>query len=631
MVVRIHPGQSLSTPWIMASRSLYGALARAAAWALVAGALAPHGARAQAIRGAADTAVVVVDSSDVLGRARREQERFENRRHTLLPFNPWAGQGGGPCDERVGRFCVWFGGGDWVPKPEAPGIGEARDRLLAYLDSVQALLPGDGWLAAQRVRYRGEAGRWDEALASASGCGAEGWWCAALRGLALHGLGRHEEAGDAFRQALTTMEPERARRWRDPRRLLQGEALRAVNRAREEEERAPAPGETMSTLLWALADPLFLVPGNDRETAHYARWTMATLSERARNPHRISWGRDLEELTVRMGWELGWERTRDAMGRESVVGHHHPEGRDFLPRGVALTDPAGAPSRDFEAGTYRARSFHAPAEAPVVLPMEGQVAVFPRGSRMAVVATHFLPADTGRDASKDRERPWMAPGAQEGMPHRAGLFLLPLDGGPLRSREMAGREEGALLLEAPAGAWVLGVESWAPPLRRAGRYRAGLRRDTVPEDVPTLSDLLLVVGGGPEPATLEDAAGAALARARVGEGGAVGVVWELAGVGWSAGVVRYELTAERVGVGALRRLAQALRLAERETPQSLAWEEPLPQRPGRTLRRVVLDLGDRAPGTYEIRLQARLEGRRLLTARTGVERGDGLGDGGALR
>ena len=149
--------------------------------------------------------------------------------------------------------------------------------------------------------------------------------------------------------------------------------------------------------VWHLADPLYLVDGNDRLTAHYARWTVATLRDRARNPFHISWGRDLDELTVRHGWELGWERSasRSFTSVENVIGHKHPEGRDYLPSGRALQDPVAASVEVLSPGKVRPRSLYAPRYAPVLLPMEGQLAVFPRGTRMAIVAC----------ASSSRRRP----------------------------------------------------------------------------------------------------------------------------------------------------------------------------------------------------------------------------------
>ncbi|MDP2958005.1 MAG: hypothetical protein Q8N53_16380 [Longimicrobiales bacterium] len=563
------------------------------------------------LRGAADTVAELPDSSDVLGRARREQVAFENRRFRMFPLSPW-GLAAGPCDEIVGRFCTWHGDSDWIPVPEPASVSDLRDRFVAYLDSVQALLPGDGWILGQRVWYRGEAGRWVEALDATVGCGAESWWCASLRGFALHGLGRYPEAKTAFGEALQSMDPETARRWRDTRWLLFPDARRALERAAEGE------GEAAVERLWLLADPLFLVPGNDRETEHYARWTVATLRTNARNPFRISWRRDLEELTVRMGWEIGWERAQGASGQESVVGHHHPEGRDFFPTANAMIDPASAGPEGFLAGRDRPRTLYAPAVAPVLLPMDAQVAVFPRGDQVVVVATHFLPADTGRDVARDSLRPWMAPGEQADQAHRAGLFLVPAAGGQPLSAEVTGQAEGALVLRAPAGAYVLAAESWAPRLRRAGRLRMGVRCDTVPRDVATLSDLLLLAPGVGEADSLEEVALRALPRPEIGVGGSVAVAWEINGLGWVPQTIGYEVSAEKVGAGVLRRAAQALGLMSPRTPLSLSWSEPGPSRPGVVLRQVELALGNAEPGEYAVVLRARVPGRGVLTSRAAL-------------
>jgi len=97
------------------------------------------------------------DSTDVLGRARRAQGRFERLRVNHFPL-VFAG-GGGSCDETVGRFCTWYDEGDWAPEPEATEIVTLRQELIAYLDSVQGLLPGDGWVLGQRVWYAYQSDR----------------------------------------------------------------------------------------------------------------------------------------------------------------------------------------------------------------------------------------------------------------------------------------------------------------------------------------------------------------------------------------------------------------------------------------------------------------------------------------
>jgi hypothetical protein len=91
-----------------------------------------------------------------------------------------------------------------------------------------------------------------------------------------------------------------------------------------------------------LSDPLFLVDGNDRKAAHYARWTVSTIREQARNPFHIKWGDAIEQLTVRFGWEIAWQRSLDRLSvraGENVIGRKHPERRDYMPSGAALASP----------------------------------------------------------------------------------------------------------------------------------------------------------------------------------------------------------------------------------------------------------------------------------------------------
>jgi hypothetical protein len=558
----------------------------------------------------------VVDSSGVLARARREQSRFERGRVRLLPVS-WQGRGGA-CDEVVGRFCAWFDGDENRLPEEPAGVAEDREALLAHLDSVQSLLPAEGWLTGQRVWYRGEAGRWDLALEVARTCGADPWWCHALLGLSFHGLGRYEDAERAFSAALAVMEPGMAERWTDTRWLLRGDARRALDEARR------AEGDAALDRLWTLSDPLLLIPGNDRKTEHFARWTAATLLRTSRTPFGISWGRDSDELTVRMGWEVAWERVRDSGPGESVVGHHKPEGRDFLPRGPAVLHPSRAAPDALQPGRRSPRSIYTPASAPLVMPMDGQVAVFPRGGQVVVVATHYLPVDTVTDAARDSILARAALATASGLPERSGLFLIPDGGGRILAVEASGEGEGALLLQAPAGGWVVGVEHWAPSRYRAGRFRRGLRSDTVPPDVATLSDLLLAEPGAGDPATLREAARQALARPRVGRGRAVRVVWEVNGLGWREEEVAYKMSVEPAGRGLFRRLGQALGVLSPPRPLTLSWSEPGPSAPAPVLRSVTLEPGALPPGEYRIVLEARVAGREVIrsVARLGIQAGD---------
>ncbi|MEX2467675.1 MAG: hypothetical protein WD995_12250 [Gemmatimonadota bacterium] len=571
---------------------------------------------AQVVSEPRDTVVVEADPDDARGVAEGAQARYEIRRARYFPRT--LGGSSGPCDETVGRFCTWYGEGNWVPEPEAEEIVSLRTELVAELDSLQQHAPADAWILGQRVWYRVEAGAWEEALDLASACGPpqEPWWCAALTGLTLHGLGRYPEAERAFDVALWEMDVERAWAWRVPTRAVDGEGRRLLESLRS------APTDSVEHVLdrfWALADPLHLVEGNDRKTAHFARWTVATIRDGARTPYGIRWGSDLEELLVRHGWEMGWEREPDLRiaGPDRIVGHKHPEGRDFMPPGTVLEAPGAAIAADFTADRARPRSLYAPPYAPVVLPLAGQVAVFPRGLTFRVVATHQLPPDTTRRAREGLARPWMETDEQDPLPDRAGIHLLDASSGRVLRRAVADTLTGALMIEGGSGTHVLSVEVWSPARRQAGRFRKALVHTPVPEDIPVLSDLLLVEAGGQGPtdaggdvpADLESAAARALVVPIIDGGERLGIVWEVSGLGFRAETLTFDLSVERTDRNLLQRLGGFLGLTERPRPLALRWQDAGPDEPGAFFRHLELELPDLSGGTYEIRLVLRTQGR----------------------
>ena len=570
-------------------------------------ATSPQVNMAQTVYSEIDTVAAVIDSSDIQGIARAAQARFERQRIRHFPLI--LGSANGVCDERVGRFCSWYDEGDWYPRPESVQVEELREELLVLLDSIQVLLPGDGWLLGQRVWYLSEARRWEEALETARSCGTvEPWWCAALVGFSLHGLERYVEADRAFSIAIDRMDSGQSLRWRVPRWIMDDDGQNAL---KEAENLSSESLDTVLERLWLLADPLYLVEGNDRKTSHYARWTVATIREEAKNPYRISWGKDLDELTIRHGWELGWDRTSDAgfTTVEHVIGHKHPEGRDYMPPGKVLNTPSRAAPEDLRADVERPRSLYAPAYAPVFLPMEGQVALFPRGSRVVVVGTHFLPDDTTRHVGHDHPIPWLDPGAQDGMLDRAGIFLVPQDGARIKSAQRMGYVEGALSLEVPSGSYVLSAEMWSPSKRRAGRLRMGLESLPVPEDVASLSDILMLRPSSEEPEVLEASLPLALKRAEILTGQTFAIAWEVAGLGFRSETLLFEVSVSQINRGVLRQIGEFLRITKPPRPLRLSWEELGPQSPGPLFRYLNLDLPNLKAGKYEVRLVLKTVGR----------------------
>lgn len=586
-------------------------------WPFPAIAAASSGAVAQVSVVGSDTMAVMVDPDDALSAAKSAQAFFERRREHYLPIR--YASGGGSCDEVVGRLCVRYGEGGWTPEPEDEKVQEMRDELLSQLDSIQELIPSEGWVLGQRVWYRAEGGDWDGALATARACGSvEAWWCAALQGFALHGLSRFQDAATAFDRALAGMDSSQAREWRLPEESADSDG-RSVLRALE---RGGGPAlDIVLDRLWWLADPLYLVEGNDFETAHYARWTVVTLKQEAKNLYRLNWAGDLRELTIRHGWEVGWERSPGPFPGDpwSITGHNQPEAVDYMPAGEVLTRPASSTFDDLAPDLTEPHSLYAPAYAPVLLPMEGQLALFPRGDRLVVVATQYLPQDTTYFARHDEPRPWMEAGDQADMPDRIGLFAVPVVRRQWRETVREGADEGALMLDVPMGGYVISSESWSPSRRRAGRFRVGVDRERAPDDVATLSDLLLLDRRPTPPASLVEAVPSALARAVIGPDQPVSIAWEVSGLGFRPETLGFAVSVDRTDRSVFQRLGSFFGLSERPPSLQLSWEEPGPDRPEPQFHHLDLDLPPLDPGTYQITLTLSTQGRSNAVARQTFE------------
>jgi hypothetical protein len=142
-------------------------------------------------------------------------------------------------------------------------------------------------------------GWWEDAVGLARACGgAASSRCSVLEGFALHEMGRYEMALEGFRHGLDTMDAEEVRKWKDPSILLYGESSDLL-----EDATAEAEWEDVAPRVWTLADPLYSVEGNDRESEHYARWILSKMSDGARNAWGMRWGKDLEEIAIRYGWD----------------------------------------------------------------------------------------------------------------------------------------------------------------------------------------------------------------------------------------------------------------------------------------------------------------------------------------
>ena len=594
-------------------------LAAAAAFGALLAALppSPSGAARGAVPPSRASRPPPPDSQEVREEAEDRQEEFEERRRSHLETT-W-GRRVTRCDEIVGRFCLWHSdAGSWEPPEEPEPVREARLRLVAGLDSAARRIPGDPWVAGQRVRYLLEAGRHDSALEAAEACRASEGWCRALAGLVHHRAGRYRRAGESFREALDAMGGERACRWRDLSDLLEGD-LRDRFRSRPCAERG-----RLERRIWWLADPLFLVSGNDRRSEHFARRVLDRTQRDAETPSGVRWGEDLEELLVRYGWPSGWERdvSTDDPGA-SVISHYpNPSRRWMPPRLRHVLRPESIAGDGWTLDPSDPRSEYAPAYVRALGRLHALVSRFRRGDSALVVAAYRLEPEAvegeGRDADTVRIEGWV----------RTGLFL---DPGPERpaassTSRTLGRE-GVFAVRSGSGGRLLSLEALAPVDSVAARRRHGVRLPPAPAEGVALSDLMLVEARADTlPASLEGVISRARPESEYRPGDRIGLYWEVYGAPGSAERLRTSVSLSREGGGFFRSLGALLGLGGGgDEAVRVEWEDRVS--PGREVRprSLVVRLPPELPdGEYTVVVEAAPAGGDTLAASRRIRvRGDG--------
>ncbi|HEU4463533.1 MAG TPA: hypothetical protein VFS53_00670 [Gemmatimonadota bacterium] len=516
---------------------------------------------------------------------RAAQAEFERARIARLP---WSREpAGGPCDEVVGRFCYRRESGtDRPPLPEPAGVAELRDALIAVLDAAAGGSPEDPWIAGQRIRYRIEAGRAREAAGVAAACAAERWWCAALEGAALHAAGDFAVAERAFDRALAAMPAEERERWTDVAPILDAPSQRLWRGL------GGGAREAFAHRVWWSADPLWSVPGNELRAEHFARRTWNAMQEGAASAYGVPWGADLEELLVRYGWPVAWERSRDGVGRlggsgpPAVVARDPPGARRFVPTLAAIADPAAVEAADWGLEDPRPRATYAPAYARRFLGIEPQIAAFRRGEDAILAVGWALPADS------------VAAGATV---TAVALASEGPDRPIAEARSASARPGGALALRVPWPRAVVSVEALGGGA--AGRWRGGIELPGSRPGPPAVSDLLLLRPSSSLPATLEDAIPRAREEAAARPGESLPIFWETyPGPGFPGGPATFALGIRTGPAGLATRIARALGFRGGAAGAELRWTEDLA--PGAVVPRAVrLELPDLAPGDYLLELE----------------------------
>jgi hypothetical protein len=542
-----------------------------------------------------------IDSLAVLRSARRAQDTFEATRRTSLPERP-SGSNGGRY-EIIGRIRYWYesGGDEDSAPPEPPRIHQARARLLAALDVAGATLPGDEWIAGQRVRYLLEDSQPRLAARVVEQCGAVQSWCEALGGLVQHVAGDFTAADSLFSAALAHMPEDERCRWSDIAPLLDGKLAERYRRL------DCASRAAFENRWWWLAQPLYSLASNDRRTEHFARQTMVRIEQGRRTTFGLYWANDLRDVWLRFGWPTWWTREPPVspliQSEPNITGHDPSPAFQFTPGAPTFDDPGHTRPEDWIHDPPQGRERYAPGYAKAFEYLDHQVGVFRRADSCVVVAAYDLSSDT----------------VLAHQPARAALVLARSER-DLVARDHEVRLDGpdVLVATAPCGRKLLSLEVVAPARRGVARARYGIALD----EHAALSDVLLLEASDSLPTDLAKALPHALATTRVRVDRPLGLFWEVHGLSPDGEEVTTSLTVTRRGTGWLRRAVESIGLAAPRREVSLQWAEvlmPRPDNPTVTGRALALDLSGISPGPYHIEVTVTARGHASVTASRDIE------------
>ena len=536
------------------------------------------------------------DSVAIHRAARSAQAEFERRRLALLPVE-YARHDG--CDVRVGRFCYWVNKEE-KPPPEPPKVGSLRAKLITSLDRAAAKIPGDGWIAGQRVRYLVEAARHTDALAAARECRAAASWCASLAAFAMTSTGNVGAADSAVLAAVGAMSAEERCAVADLQ-LVVDEPLRTRFRSGDCDQR-----ERLAARWFELAAPFYGRAGNPVRVEMFARRVMARIAADSRTPFSPLIGKDLEELVIRYGWPVGWARSPQKTGSwdmyDSAIGYDPPSSFALAPSSAAVESDGAIDDRAWRFDARAARVRFAIPGITALGHLARRIAVFRRGDSTLVVAAFDAAQDTAL-------RPARAPQPEL-------VLVAPGDPEPIVVRGDTARN-GVLVAMAPWRPRLVAIQVYDSATTRGARSRDGIVADDTTGGGIGLSSLLLFAGDTLPPARLDSVFARAIAG-RIAQDGRLGLFWEM------YGVPEGQRVTASIGLvpepsGGLRRLGEVIGVVEPRTPVRLSWEDA-PSIDGSVGgRALLLGLDGIPPGRYRVELSIAVEGAPARRTASAVE------------
>lgn len=517
--------------------------------------------------------------------------------------------------EEVGQLLGWVcdadqGGRCWLDpdfnfrcriRGGCPGLD---DPIYDYLLEVGEEHPDIGVVAGQSVYGLVKAGRHLDAMSVVENCAAEAWWCSALAVLLYQDVGQMEAAAGALDSMLAEADAGDLCEWLDASWLLGPFTQRTdisiefpSYRRRWRDASCEARWQASDTVFW-LADPLFVMDGNDRMTAYLANsirwWAASWLMDAGRRASSAEFTAKVRARRVRRGPPDSWEHLQrsprgpslDAQWTSKKAARYH-----FVPdfEGEGFGKPSWRLMAEFEDEGYT------PPYAPFYeLPL--QIARFRASAdTMQRVATAGLV--TGSEIESAAQSGYLIfTDAPESFPLQ---LEAPFREGRAVYLAEAETKPHAVSFEVLTSAGIGWHREWVEPLSTEGSG---------------LSDVLLYRPTGmAEPDSL--LAAAALMHGTTSlEPAELGLYWELYDVPAET-PVEFALEARKADGGglidSLRRLLPGG--GADEGSGQLAWTEPStgPVHP----RAIILDLRNLDDGEYDLVLRARWDGGEAETMR----------------
>lgn len=538
----------------------------------------------------------------------REQRKFETFRRANLPDYRGNVPRGRDCQEQVGLICYWYDESAPAPAPEKRVVTEARERFLAVLDSLGTAHPSDPWIAGQRIRYKNEAGRHEDALKVAESCQAWGWWCDALKGFAFHALGRYADAESAYDRALGGMTQREQCRWRDLTPYLDDDTRREYLRSACGQPARAA----FEARVWWLARTRYGLTGNDSRTEHFARLTYLEFLREAPSIFRDDFPDAEWELLQRFGWPVAWARGADRpvpfganpADRLSVISQEATPAYRLIPPFEVLANPAMSDSTQWAVQRPPVVARYHPPYAKRLRMLEHQQALFRRGDTALVALAYDVSKVSGLDGAPLEAALVLTPGTAGSapLPHRTVLANAPA--------------KGTLTVRAPWGPLLMSAEVASESRSTLVRARYGVRPPFAVGTRVVLSDLLFYTPYDEFPTSVEEVLPHALATQKVRSAQKLGVYWEAYNTNPAGERMTVSLTVvpESEESGRLSRAARALRLARDAEPVSVTVEDMSARGTRTSSRALQLDISTLKPGDYLVQLEISVAGQYTIRA-----------------